>query len=82
MSAVAARRATGAPQPAAVRARRKRARRRQGLAIFYVEANEARMVEALLAAGRLTEAEALERPAVERELAKLLDDWARRWLPK
>ena len=79
MSSAAARRATSEPQPAAVRARRKRARRRQGLAIFYIEANEARMIEALLAAGRLTEAEALERPSVERELAQVLVDWARRW---
>ena len=41
------------PRPAAARARKARARRRQGLAVFYVEANEARVVEALLAAGRL-----------------------------
>ena len=38
------------------------------------------MIEALLEAGRLTEAEALERPSVERELGWVLDDWARRWL--
>jgi hypothetical protein len=68
------------PSRPAARARKARARRRRGLAIYYIEANEDRMIEALLEAGRLTEAEALERPSVERELGWVLDDWARRWL--
>ena len=68
------------PSRLAARARKARARRRRGLAIFYIEVNEARVVEALIEAGRLTEAEALERPSVERELGWVLDQWARRWL--
>jgi hypothetical protein len=67
---------------AAARARKARARRRQGQAIFYIEGHEQRLVGGLLQAGRLTEAEALERPSVERELGRVLDDWARRWLQK
>jgi hypothetical protein len=45
-----------------------------------VEVHEFRMVEALLAAGRLTESDALRRHVVEREAAQVLEDWARRWL--
>jgi hypothetical protein len=70
------------PSRPAARARRTRARRRRGLACFKIEAHEARVIEALLKAERLTEAEALERPSVERELGWVLDDWAVRWLEK
>jgi hypothetical protein len=64
----------------AERQRRARARRRRGVMTFRVEANEHRLAEALIESGRLTEALALERPQIERELAKLIDDWIRRWL--
>ena len=68
------------PTPDAVRARKARARRRQGMASLRCEVHEFRLVEALLRAGRLSEGEALRRPLVERELAKLVEDWTARWL--
>jgi hypothetical protein len=52
------------------------------VAVLHIEAREDRLAEALLLAGRLSEAEALRRSLVERELGRLLDDWARRWLEK
>jgi hypothetical protein len=42
--------------------------------------HEYRLVEALLRAERLTPDEALRRPLVERELARLVEDWVTRWL--
>src|SRR5262245_41207008 len=66
--------------PAAVRARRSRARRRQGTACLRVETDEFRLAEALLRAGRLNESEALQRPLIERELTRLVGDWCLRWL--
>jgi hypothetical protein len=64
----------------AARARKARARRRQGLTIFHVEAHENRLAEALIEANRLTEGETLRRPLIERELARLVEDWCQRWL--
>lgn len=64
------------------RQRRTRCRRRQGVVVLNVEAHEHRLIEALIAAERLTEAEALRREAVEREAARLLEDWMTRWLRK
>jgi hypothetical protein len=66
----------------ALRQRRCRARRRRGVAVLHVEANEFELVDALLAAGRLTEAEALRRPLVEKAAARLLEDFTARWLQK
>src|SRR5262249_53952984 len=68
------------PDPAAVRQRKTRARRRQGMVSLRLDVHEHRLCGALIASGRLTEAQALERPQIERELAKLVDDWIRRWL--
>jgi hypothetical protein len=68
------------PSSPAVRARKRRVRRRQGVAVLRVETHEHRLIEALLAAGRLTEVEALQRPLLERELGKLVEDWTARWL--
>ena len=68
------------PSPNAVRSRRKRVRRKQGMASFRVEAHEHRLAEALILSTRLTEAEALQRPLIERELGLLIDDWIEKWM--
>jgi hypothetical protein len=73
---------TGLMSTAAARQRRCRVRRRQGLAILRVETNEFRLIDALLAAGRLSEDEALRRALVEKAAAKLLEDFTARWLGK
>jgi hypothetical protein len=65
---------------AAARQQRFRQRRQSGKACLRVEVCEEALITALLASGRLTEGQALRRPLVELELAKLLDDWAARWL--
>jgi hypothetical protein len=41
--------------------------------------HEHQLAEALIAAGRLTADEALRRPLIERELARLIRDWCARW---
>jgi hypothetical protein len=41
--------------PGALRARRSRARRREGLTVFHVEADQRRLIAALCAAGRMTD---------------------------
>ena len=66
--------------PGAARARRARARHRAGLTVYAVAAHEHQLAEALVRAGRLTDGEALERAKVEKELSRLVDDWANRWL--
>jgi hypothetical protein len=66
----------------AIRQQRCRARRRQGLAVLRIEANEFRLIDALLAAGRISEAESQRRGLVEKATAKLLEDVIARWLPK
>jgi hypothetical protein len=47
--------------PAAVRQHRCRTRRRRGLAVLRVEADEFRLIDALITAGRLTEDESQRR---------------------
>jgi hypothetical protein len=66
--------------PNAVRSRRKRARRKQGMASFRIEAHEHRLAEALILSTRLSEDEALQRPLIERELGFLIDDWIEKWM--
>ena len=67
---------------ARTRQRRSRLRRRQGRALLRVEANEFDLVAALLKAGRLCEADGLQRPKVEQALTKLVEDWTARWLSR
>lgn len=67
--------------PDAVRARRRRARARQGLASFHVLASKRRLVRALVASGRLAHAD-VATVEIERELLGVLDDFATRWLGK
>jgi hypothetical protein len=49
------------------------------VAVLRVEADEFRLIDALISAGRLTESEALRRPLVEKAAARLLEDFAVRW---
>jgi hypothetical protein len=44
-----------------------------------VDVPEDAAIEALIKSGRLTEAEALRRSSVERELASVVEDWIARW---
>jgi hypothetical protein len=64
--------------PGALRARRSRARRRVGLCVFRVQADQRRTFAALRAAGRL--ADDATREEIEHALAEVLSDFARRWL--
>lgn len=64
---------------AAVRQRRARARRKAGLVPISLEIEENAIAEALIASGRLTEAESARRELVGRELAAVVADWAARW---
>jgi hypothetical protein len=67
------------PSPAAQRQRRARARRRNGHVIRRVDVDEHALATALIASGRLSEAEALRSDLVERELGRLIADWTERW---
>src|SRR5262245_20389619 len=67
------------PTPAALRARRFRRRRRNGLVPRTIEVDEPALAEALIESGRLTEAEALRPDLVERELTALIADFILRW---
>jgi hypothetical protein len=67
------------PSAGAVRARRSRWRRRHGLAPYTIDADEHALAEALIAAGRLSEAEALRPEMVRRELSGLVNDFICRW---
>jgi hypothetical protein len=64
----------------ALRARRSRARRRVGLCVFHVEADQRRVIASLRAAGRLTDE--ASRTEIEHALAEVLNDFTRRWLGK
>jgi hypothetical protein len=66
----------------ALRQRKCRARRRQGTVVLHVEAHEFRLIDALLASGRLSEDESQRRGLVEKAAARLLEDFAQRWLGK
>jgi hypothetical protein len=67
------------PLSAAERARRKRWRRRNGLAPWTVNVDENALAEALIATGRLTEAESARPELIERELSALIADFILRW---
>jgi hypothetical protein len=65
--------------PGALRARRKRWRRRNGLVPYQIDAAECELAGALIASGRLTEAEALRPELVERELSAVVA-FIERWI--
>jgi hypothetical protein len=65
---------------ATIRQKRARARRKAGLVSYRLDLSENDVAWALIASGRLTEETALNRAAVEAELATVITDWAARWL--
>jgi hypothetical protein len=72
-------RVTDRRRAAGARQRRSRARRRAGLVLLKVEADEHRLAEALIACGRVTAAEGLQRSRIEQEVSELVQDWITRW---
>jgi len=62
------------------RQRRKRNRDREGLALAKLRVIENKIAEAMITSERLNEQEALLWARVERELEKLIDEWAERWI--
>jgi hypothetical protein len=54
-------------------------RQRNGHVVLRVEVDEVGIVEALIAAGRVLEAESGDRHALEHALAELVEEWRRRW---
>lgn len=67
------------PNPAAIRARRLRWRRRHGLVPYRIDADEHGLAEALIQSGRLAEPEVLRPELIERELSTLVADFISRW---
>jgi len=65
----------------ATRARqaRHRARRREGIAVFPLEANRNAVLAALIESGKLSEQDALDRRCVNAVLSKMLETWAEHW---
>jgi hypothetical protein len=67
------------PRTAAERQARRRARDRQGLNVYGVEAREGAVVSALHASGRVPADKIPTRARIEKELAEIVDFWAKRW---
>ena len=63
-----------------LRKRRLRQRARRGLGILVLEIDVNRLIAAMLEAGRLTEAQALDRKLVAVDAAQILARWAEEWL--
>lgn len=61
------------------RQRRYRARVRSGEAVYPVAADDTLLL-ALIAAGRLSEADSADRGRVADEIAAVLRDWSARWV--
>lgn len=59
-----------------------RARQRQGEAILQLRCEYFPLIEALLASGRIGEADALDRGRVESAIAEVVRDWIARWREK
>jgi hypothetical protein len=59
-----------------------RARIRDGRAVYKLDVDRDRVIEALIVSGRLSEDAALRRSEIERELAAVVEQWATRWLEK
>ena len=74
-----ARAQTASMMSAAIRARRARWRRRNGLVPRRIDVDEHGLAEMLIASGRLTEAQALQSDLQERELSALVADLIARW---
>jgi hypothetical protein len=67
---------------AADRQKVRRARRRNGVAVWRVAVEEYPALTALIEAGRLTEIEALDRHKAEAAAAEVFAEWCERWLKK
>jgi len=68
--------------PDAVKKRRLRRRRSNGLIAPSVQFHEHEFAEALLISGRLNEAEALRRDQLVREAESILQQFIDRWRPR
>ena len=80
MSRKDSKRAHHRQRQAALRARRSRARRREGRTIFHIEADQRRTFAALRIAGRVADHGSTEQ--IEHALAQVIDDFNTRWLGK
>jgi hypothetical protein len=67
------------PRQAAARQRRSRARRKLGRLLIGVEVDESALVEALLQAERLGEADASSRSCLRAAIERLVADFIERW---
>lgn len=65
--------------PSVERVRRTRARQRNGRCVLPVEVDHDRVLLALMASGRLSEGEALDRGKVLAALASVVSEWSARW---
>lgn len=65
---------------AAERQRRHRQRLRAGRAVWQIEVDETRAIEALLASGAVTDEESRDRRQLERAVAEMLAEWSERAL--
>ena len=66
--------------PAALKKRRYRKRRRDGVIAPHVQFHEHAFAEALLLSGRLTDRQALHRDRLVREAESILSEFTARWL--
>jgi hypothetical protein len=66
----------------ATRQRAYKTRQRHGEAVLALRCEYFPLVEALLASGRISEADALERGQVESAVAEVVRDWIARWHEK
>jgi hypothetical protein len=64
-----------APVPDAEGKRQERARREHGIGQFTIEANEYRLIEALIIAGKITEAESADAALVATALSAVVADY-------
>jgi hypothetical protein len=71
-----------ARSPSALKKRRYRRRLRDGVIVLKLEICEVDLVEALLLSGRLGNAAAEARSALERAAEDVLTEWCARWLQR
>jgi hypothetical protein len=65
--------------PAAARRRRYRARQRCGKRVLIIEVDAFELIETLIEARYVTEAESVDRRAIEAATSRVLSDWCRHW---
>ena len=70
------------PSPGALRKRRSRMREQAGLTVYSITVNENATADALIAAGKLTAEQALDRKKVEQALGALVEQWSARWVSR